>query len=101
MQAGEKRVIMPGSGCFPDDGRKRVVIENVAPEIDCGRFPIKRVAGDIVAVQADVFGDGYDVIAATLLYRKEGEESWREIPMEFLGNDRWEGAFAVPELGRY
>ena len=101
MEAGEKRVIMPGSGYFPEDGRKRVVIENVAPEIDCGRFPIKRVAGDIVAVQADVFSDGYDVIAATLLYRKEGEESWREIPMEFLGNDRWEGAFTVPELGSY
>jgi starch synthase (maltosyl-transferring) len=101
MEAGEKGVIMPGSGYFPDDGRKRVVIENVAPEIDCGRFPIKRVTGEIVAVQADVFSDGYDAIAATLLYRKEGEESWREIPMEFLGNDRWEGTFAVPETGSY
>jgi len=98
MEAEKKRA---GSAVFPDDGRKRVVIENVAPEIDCGRFPIKRVSGDIVAVQADVFSDGYDVVAAMLLYKKEGEGSWREIPMEFLGNDRWEGAFAVPEPGSY
>lgn len=100
MDAGEKRVIKPGSCCFPDDGSRRVVIENVAPEIDAGRFPIKRVAGDMVVVQADVFSDGHDVIAAALLYRKEGEQ-WQEIPMAFLGNDRWEGAFGVPELGGY
>jgi starch synthase (maltosyl-transferring) len=92
---------MPVPGYLPGDGRKRVVVEKVAPEIDGGRFPVKRVAGDLVAVQADVFSDGHDAVAAMLLYRREHEESWGELPMEFLGNDRWQGAFTVTELGSY
>ncbi len=91
----------PASAYLLGDGRKRIVIEKVAPEIDCGRFPIKRVVGEIVSVQADVFGDGHEAVTATLLYRKEGEETWRAISMVCLGNDRWEGAFTVPELGSY
>ena len=53
----------------PADGRKRVVIESVQPEIDAGRFPIKRIAGDTVEVEADVFADGHDRVTARLLYR--------------------------------
>ncbi|MBI1919850.1 MAG: alpha-1,4-glucan--maltose-1-phosphate maltosyltransferase [Geobacter sp.] len=83
------------------DGRKRVVIERVSPEIDCGRFPIKRVVGETVTVRADVFGDGHDAISARLLYRKEGEDSWSEILMAPLGNDRWEAGFIVTELGSW
>jgi len=83
------------------NGRNRVVIEKVCPEIDCGRFPIKRVVGETVTVRADVFGDGHDQVAAMLLYRKEGEEAWRELHMAPIGNDRWEASFDVPELGSY
>ncbi len=50
------------------EGRKRVVIEEVAAEIDAGCFPIKRVAGDRVFVEADIFADGHDHAAAWLLY---------------------------------
>ena len=85
----------------PEEGRIRVVIEGVKPEIDGGRFPIKRIIGDKVVVEADIFADGHDVLHAVLLYRKEGDRRWIEFPMEFLVNDRWRGSFIVTELGRY
>jgi starch synthase (maltosyl-transferring) len=79
----------------------RVIIEGVEPEIDNGRFPIKRVIDEKVTVEADIFADGHDVISALLLYRDERDSEWVEAPMEPLGNDRWQGSFAVSELGRY
>ncbi|KPJ69517.1 hypothetical protein AMJ44_03740 [candidate division WOR-1 bacterium DG_54_3] len=82
-------------------GRIRVVIENVRPEINGGRFPIKRVVGEEVVVQADVFCDGHDQVAASLLYRPAQEMKWREVPMKFLVNDRWEAAFAIEEMSDY
>ncbi|MFZ0589563.1 MAG: alpha-1,4-glucan--maltose-1-phosphate maltosyltransferase [Bryobacteraceae bacterium] len=83
------------------DGRRRVVIEGVKPEIDAGRFPAKRVIGDVVRVQADIFADGHDAIAAMLLYKHEKAAEWIEQPMQFEVNDRWWGEFPVSELGRY
>jgi len=82
-------------------GRVRVIIEGVKPEIDGGRFPIKRIIGDKVAVEADIFADGYDVISALLLYHKEEDHEWVETPMESQVNDHWRGSFTVAELGRY
>jgi starch synthase (maltosyl-transferring) len=79
----------------------RVIIEGLKPEIDNGRFPIKRVIDETVVVEADIFADGHDVISAVLFYRKESDSEWVEAPMEPLGNDRWRGSFAVSELGRY
>lgn len=84
-----------------EEGRRRVVIEGVKPEIDCGRFPIKRIVGDEVAVEADIFADGHDTLNALLLYRKETEPRWTEVPMQFLVNDRWRASFKVAEPGRY
>jgi starch synthase (maltosyl-transferring) len=84
-----------------DEGRIRVVIENVEPEIDCGLFPVKRVVGEKVKVTADIFSDGHDQISAMLLYRKEGDSSWQESPMNVAGNDRWEGEFSVESEGVY
>ena len=83
------------------DGRKRVIIEGVTPEIDGGRFPIKRTVGETVVVEADVFTDGHDSLSCVLQYRKAGDDAWQEIPMRFLVNDRWRGEFPVLELGRY
>jgi starch synthase (maltosyl-transferring) len=87
------------------NARRRVVVEAVSPEVDCGRFAIKRVIGDRVSVVADVFADGHDVIAATLAWRKDDPRgrngTWSEAPMEALGNDRWRGSFTVDEMGRY
>jgi starch synthase (maltosyl-transferring) len=83
------------------DGRGRVVIEKVLPQIDCGRFPIKRVVGEIVVVEADVFADGHDQVSCQVLYSWEGEKDWQSAPMTREGNDRWRGAFPVPKVGRY
>jgi len=82
-------------------GRTRIAIEGVTPEIDGGQFPIKRIIGDKLVVEADIFADGHDVLSAVLLYRRESDTNWTEVPMEFLVNDRWRGSFVVSELGRY
>ena len=86
---------------LPVDGRKRVVIEGVSPEIDAGRFPARRVSGETVIVEADVFGDGHDAVGAALLYRHERARSWTTVAMSPLVNDRWRAEFPVTELGRY
>ncbi len=79
----------------------RVVIEGVHPEVDSGRFPIKRTEGEGVVVQADVFAEGHDKIAAIVKYRPVGASAWREAPLEPLGNDRWKGRFVVDRKGRW
>ena len=81
--------------------QRRVVVEAVRPQVDAGRFPIKRVAGERVSVSADIFGDGHDALAAVLLYRRVGEDAWREVPMAPTTNDRWRGSFSVESIGRY
>ncbi|MGH9638857.1 MAG: maltotransferase domain-containing protein, partial [Bryobacteraceae bacterium] len=90
-------MITPNRG----EGRRRVVIEGISPEVDGGRFPAKRTVGDQVRVEADVFGDGHDAVAASLLAHREGSDQWTEIRMRPLVNDRWTAAFRVSELGRY
>ena len=78
-----------------------VVIENVEPQVDGGRFPIKRTPGETVVVEADIFTDGHDSLRCLLRHRRAGAREWLETPMEALGNDRWRGEFVVTELGRY
>ena len=84
---------------LPEEGRCRVVIEGVKPEIDGGRYPAKRVVGDRLVVEADAFTDGHDRIAALLRYRHESDTEWRETPMALLVNDRWRGEFQLSEPG--
>jgi starch synthase (maltosyl-transferring) len=79
----------------------RVVIESPRPEVDCGRYPAKRVVGEEVVVEADAFTDGHDSVVCQLLFRCLGEKEWKTIGMQFLGNDRWRGSFRVEQLGRY
>jgi starch synthase (maltosyl-transferring) len=83
------------------DCRFRVVIEGVQPEIDGGRFAAKRVIGEMVSVEADIFADGHDALAAVLLFRKASDPHWAQTAMEPLVNDRWRAAFKVTELGDY
>lgn len=86
---------------LPREGRQRVVIENVTPEIDAGAFPIKRTLGESVVVQADVFADGHDALSVELCYRHESTTFWSSVPMTLLVNDRWEGTFPLTQQGRY
>lgn len=83
------------------DGRRRVIIEGVQPEVDGGRFAAKRVLGDDVIVEADIFADGHDSISAVLSYRHESDEKPREFAMAPLVNDRWRAQFSADRLGRW
>jgi starch synthase (maltosyl-transferring) len=83
------------------DGRTRVVIESIEPQVDGGRFPIKRVVGDRVIVEADVFADGHDVVSATVEFRHDQAAPWASTCMRPLGNDRWSAEFTVENLGQY
>ncbi|HEX4219191.1 MAG TPA: alpha-1,4-glucan--maltose-1-phosphate maltosyltransferase [Acidimicrobiales bacterium] len=81
--------------------RARPIIEAVRPQVDGGRFPAKAAIGDVVAVEADAFLDGHDLLACEVRYRHESEHRWASVAMEPVGNDRWRGTFAVSELGRH
>ena len=83
----------------PVEGRKRVVIEEVQPQVDCGRYPAKRILDDSVIVTAAVFGDGHDHVSGRLLYRHVSEPDWRSTPLTPLTNDLWTAAFIVDKLG--
>ncbi|HEX5399139.1 MAG TPA: alpha-1,4-glucan--maltose-1-phosphate maltosyltransferase [Verrucomicrobiae bacterium] len=83
------------------DGRCRVMIEGVVPEINAGRYPIKRVPGENVVVEADIFADGHDLLSAALKFRRANASGWQETPMELINNDRWRGEFTVAEVGAY
>jgi starch synthase (maltosyl-transferring) len=80
---------------------QRVVIESVLPEIDGGRFPIKRTPGELVTVSADIFADGHDVVDAALQYRRDGDGDWQDEPMQLVTNDRWEAQFRPASVGNY
>ncbi|OGO34720.1 MAG: alpha-1,4-glucan--maltose-1-phosphate maltosyltransferase [Chloroflexi bacterium RBG_16_54_18] len=84
-----------------NEGRTRVIIQGVTPEIEAGRFPIKRIAGDETVVEADILTDGHDELSCALLFRREADLAWSEVPMLSLGNDRWRAKFRVQDLGRY
>jgi len=84
-----------------DDGRRRVVIENVTPDVDAGRFPAKRSRGERVIVEADIFADAASELGAVLLFKRDGAAKWEETRLMPLGNDRWRGAFTVNDLGRH
>jgi starch synthase (maltosyl-transferring) len=102
----------------PRDERahRRVVVERVWPEIDGGRFPIKRTVGEQVTVSADVFADGHDLLAGVVKYRyvsvgpaprttndrgpgSVAQDDWLEIPLTPRDNDRWDATFTVTEVG--
>ena len=77
------------------------VIENLRPLIDGGRYPVKRIVEDDLAVEADVFKDGHDIVAAALKWRLVGEPRWHETAMSLVDNDRWRGICPLNEIGVY
>ena len=94
---------LPLSVPLPDvfEAPSSIIIERVQPEIDAGRYPVKRVAGDILEVSADIFKDGHDKIAAVVKYRRQDEDNWREAEMRFVDNDRWAGEILLTDNTRY
>ena len=87
----------------PHAGRRRVVVEQVLPEVDGGRFAIKRTIGERVDVTAHVHADGHDVLAVRLRYRHRAgpDPAWSELSMVALGNDEWRSGFVVTGPGAY
>ena len=90
------------------DGRRRVVIDAIRPAVDGGQYPIKRVVGDRIIVEADILVDGHDRLAGVLLFRRRGEARWRETPLAAVGrepglpdNDLWRAWFVPDALGTW
>jgi starch synthase (maltosyl-transferring) len=79
----------------------RIVIDNVAPTVDQGRFPAKRVVGETIAIEADVFTDGHDLLTVDLLWRAVSATKWRRASMQPIGNDRWQASITPDRIGRY
>ena len=89
---------------LPRDCRVRVVVDRVEPEINCGRFPIKRTVGETVRVTTDMLADGQDLLAGVVKYRHLESDmagAWIEVPLITLGNDAWEARFTVDRLGQW
>jgi len=85
----------------PKNKPPRIQIEDVWPQIDCGRYPVKRSHGDEVEVWARIFRDGHESLGAVVLYRGPESVAWREAPLSGVGNDRWTGSFHVDAPGRW
>jgi starch synthase (maltosyl-transferring) len=86
---------------LPKTAPSRILIQDVSPQVDCGRYPVKRIIGERVDVAARIFRDGHDVLGAAVRYRPPGASRWRESPLEPLGNDRWAGWFEVDQAGAW
>jgi starch synthase (maltosyl-transferring) len=78
----------------------RALILDVRPAVDCGRWPLKRIAGDAVTVTAAIVADGHDLVAAAIRFGPVGGDLG-DMRMAALGNDRYTGTFTVGEPGRY
>jgi starch synthase (maltosyl-transferring) len=84
---------------LPKTAPARIQIQEVAPQVDCGRYPVKRTVGDRVEVTAQIFRDGHESLGAAIRHRSPGSTGWTETPLEPLGNDLWRGFFEVDRPG--
>lgn len=91
----ERRPPLVASPPQLDATAPRIVIANVSPAVDNGAFAVKRVAGDTLAIEADIFTDGHPALAAELIH---GD---KRSPMRPVENDRWRGAIALDRIGRH
>lgn len=82
-------------------GKARVIIENVQPQVDGGLYPAKRTVGETVEVSASIFGDGHDHIRAAVLYKKQNAKKWNTVELQPTFNDDWRASFKVEEQGTY
>ncbi len=81
--------------------RSPVVIDRVTPQVSGGSFAAKRIIGRTITVEADIFADGHDVLAAELLWRAADEKDWQRAPLVPIGNDRWRGTMKPKRIGRH
>ncbi len=81
--------------------KSRISIEALSPSVDGSLFVVKRNVGDTVVVEADIFGEGHDMLAACVQWRAADDEQWRETPLKHVINDRWRGEFPLTRVGRF
>lgn len=81
--------------------KDNLVIENIRPQIEGGRFMLKREPGDSVTLQADIFRHSHEKYDAAIMYRHISKKKWEKVPMHFVDNDLWEGTFTVQNIGFY
>ena len=81
--------------------KDNLVIENIRPQIEGGRFMLKREPGDSVTIQADIFRHSHEKYDAAIMYRHISKKKWEKAPMYFVDNDLWEGTFIVQNIGYY
>ena len=81
--------------------KENLVIENIRPNIEGGRFMLKREPGDTVTLQADIFRHSHEKYDAAIFYRHVSKKKWEKAPMHFVDNDLWEGVFTVNSIGYY
>src|SRR6202012_3416514 len=86
---------------LPNDGRTRVVIESVTPQIDDGHLAAKCTIGESVVVEANLFSDSHVSLSAIVKYRAMAEAQWSEVSMERVAGDRWRGEFTAAKIGEY
>jgi starch synthase (maltosyl-transferring) len=84
---------------IPKTTPARVQIQEVSPQVDCGRYPVKRTIGDRVEVTARIFRDGHETLGAAVRHKGPDATRWSEAPLEPLGNDVWAGSFEVDRPG--
>src|SRR6056297_3222626 len=83
------------------NGKERVIIEHIRPQVNGGDFPAKRIINELVQVEADIFCDSHDLLSAEILYKHEQGRKWMISEMTPEVNDRWEGSFKVEKMGTY
>jgi starch synthase (maltosyl-transferring) len=86
---------------IPKTTPARIQIQEVSPQVDCGRYPVKRTAGDMVEVTARIFRDGHETLGAAVRHKGPAATRWSETPLEPLGNDVWAGSFEVDRPGHW
>jgi len=79
----------------------RIVVDRLTPRVEGGSFAVKRTIGRPIVVEADVFADGHDVLAAEVLWKAVDETEWQRAPLAPVGNDRWQGAMLPKRIGRH
>jgi starch synthase (maltosyl-transferring) len=84
---------------IPKTTPARIQIQEVSPQVDCGRYPVKRTAADEVEVTARIFRDGHETLGAAVRHKGPDATRWSETPLEPLGNDVWAGSFEVDRPG--
>lgn len=83
------------------DGRRRVFITSIKPSVDAGRFPVKRVVGDVFRIEAELVADGHDLVTGYAHYRASDADDWTRIPLRSHGSDRFSAEFLLDRVGRW